>query len=650
MHGFIDKTRLALAAMVAITLVFPPGSPVVPAASAYAAPVTQNVSAEIVQPAPAVRAGDAIAIAVTVSISAPAEYLEVRLRLRTPEGRLIFQKTEIRSEVAEGRHTVEFERSAENPVLTQGRYPVEVRVLATGSDPTNVSGRVLVLDPAAPRQQVAVVARTWAMPLVGRDGRFSVDPAGESGLRRDLTAVASIASEQRAPVALIVAPVLIEELGRAAEGYQTADGQQVLPNAETPADAAATLAALTAARDNGLLTVLDAPYALPDHAGLAAIGAGTDLDAQWARTDSVMLAALRSKTTSQSAYLGETLTDTAVATLARREAPGLLAPSAALEDIEGEPVTGVHPLDGSGTVAIVPDDDASAAIEIGPAEFYDVMFDRIGPDPIVLLVEIGPGSRGSATGVQRALDLIDRSGWLDLTSIDDLAPAGDAVPVRLRSDIESTAPAAHWRTVGEARASLLAYREATGPDDPDVESLSRALLVAESGLWAGANGAWGGALRAREMAEDVTGFVTSEFEKITIDAKDVTLSGSAGDVPFTLVNNTGKHLALTIVATFSDGGAEGIVQRVEVDPMENFITAPVDLRNSMASDLEVTVRSGDIVVARTDVTVRASYIDRLGTVGLVVLVLLVLLLVIRRRIGRPNAATIDGEKSPVSEQ
>ena len=650
MHGFIDKTRLALVAMVTITLVLAPGSRVVPAASAYAAPVTQNVSAEIVQPAPTVRAGEAIAVAVRVSISAPAEYLEVRLRLRTPEGRLIFQKTEIRSEIAEGRHTVEFERSAENPVLAQGRYPVEVRILATGSDPTNVSSRVLVIDPAAPRQQVAVVARTWAMPLVGRDGRFSVDPAGESGLRRDLMTVASIASEQRAPIALIVPPVLIEELGRIAEGYQTADGQPVLPNAETSADAAATLAALTAARDDGLLTVLDTPYALPDHAGLAAIGASTDLDAQWARADSVMLATLRSNTASQTAYLGKTLTTTAVATLARRKTPGLLAPSDAFEHIEGKPATGLHPLDGSGTVTMIPDDDASAAIEIGPAEFYDVMFDRIGPDPIVLLVEIGPGSQGTATSVQRALDLIDRSGWLELTPIEDLALADDTAPVKLRTDIESDAPAGHWRTVGDARASLLAYREAAGPDDPDVESLSRALLVAESGLWAGANGAWGGAARARDMAEDVTGFVASEFEKITIDAKDVTLSGSAGAVPFTLVNNTGKHLALTVVATFTDGSAKEIVQRVEVDPMENFITIPVDLRNSMTSDLEVTVRSGDATVAATDVIVRASYIDRLGTVGMVVLVLLALLLVIRRRIARPNAATIDDEMSPTSEQ
>lgn len=644
------STRLALAAAVAITLMLAPGPGVMPVVPASAAPVTQNVSAEVWQSTPAVAPGEAIALSVTVSLSAPAEYLEVRLRLRTPEGRLIFQKTEIRSEVAEGRHTVEFERSAENPALTRGRYPVEVRILATGSEPTNTSGRVLVIDPAAEPQEVAVVARAWAMPRVDRDGRFTIDPATESGLRQDLTTVASVASSRRAPVALIVAPVLIEELGRTAEGYQTIDGDQVMPNSATPAQAAETLASLVAARDTGFLSLLDTPYALPDNAGLASIGAASDLDPHWTRADSVMTAGLRSSTASQTAYLGRTLTPAAVGTLAGRETPGLLAPASAFSAVDGEPATGLHPLGRSSQVAIIPDEDASAAVEIGAAEFYDVMFDRVGTGPIVLLVDIGPDSHSSATGIQRALELIERASWLRLASIDALVPADGATPVELRGDVESDAPAGHWRTVGSARTSLLAYREATGPEDPDVESLSRALFVAESGLWAGSNSAWSGAGRAREMAEDVAGFVDSEFEKISIDAKDVTLSGSAGDVPFTLLNNTGKRLTLTIVGTFSDGSAEEVVRRVEVDPMENFITVPVDLRNSMASDLEVTVRSGDAVVARTDVTVRASYIDRLGTVGMVVLVLLILLLVIRRRIGRPNAATIEDEMSPDPEE
>ena len=143
------------------------------------------------------------------------------------------------------------------------------------------------------------------------------------------------------------------------------------------------------------------------------------------------------------------------------------------------------------------------------------------------------------------------------------------------------------------------------------------------------------------MVEGVTTFVAGEFGKITFDAKDVTLSGSTGQVPLTLVNNTGKHLTLTIVATFEGGQQGQVEQTVEVDPMQNFITIPVDLRNSMASRLTVAARSGELTVAETSLTLRTSYIDRLATVGLVIIVLLVLLLVIRRRVVPTNAATID---------
>lgn len=649
MHGLIDRYRLALAAAIALSLILAPGSGIAPIESACAAPVTQNVSAEIVQPAPIVHSGEAVSLAVTVSLSAPAEYLEVRLRLRTAGGRLIFQKTEVRSEVSEGRHTVEFERSAEGPALEQGRYPVEVRILATGSEPTHVTGRVLVIDPGAEPQQVAIVARTWAMPVVGPDGRFTVDPAAESGLRQDLTAVATTASSRRAHIGLILAPVLLEELGRTAAGYQTTDGAPVPAEADVPVQAAETLAAISTAREAGFLDLLDTPYALPDHAGLAEIGAEPDLEAHWTRADSVTLAALRASADSPTAYLGQTLTPDAIASLAPREATAVVAPATSFEDLDGELAAGLHPLGGTDVVAIVPDEDGSAALDLGATEFYDLMFDRIDTGPVVLIVDIGPGASGNGASVERALELVERSGWLELAPIGDLRPADDAQPVELCVDAVSDAPASHWENVSAARRALLAYREAVGAEDADVESLSRALLVTESELWAGTNGSWSGAGRARGLAESVSSFIAGEFEKISFDAKDVTLSGTTGDVPFTLVNNTGKHLALTIVATFTDGSSGDIVRRVEVDPMENFVTMPIDLRNSMSSDLEVTVRSGDLVVARTDVTVHASYIDRLGTVAMVVLVLLVLLLVIRRRIGRPNAATIDEMDSPSQE-
>ncbi|MHB1450753.1 MAG: hypothetical protein ACYCXR_02835 [Coriobacteriia bacterium] len=647
MLGFRHRTSTALAAVIAIVLMLASGPDIVAPGRAHAAAAVQDVAIEVSQPTPAVRSGEAIRASVTVSLSTSAEYLEVRLRLRTPQGRLVYQKTEVRSEVAEGRHTITFERAADSQALPQGRYPVEVRVLATGSEPTNASGRVLVLGPGTAAQPVAIVARMWATPAVARDGRFTEDPASQPGLRNDLSFIANLATSRRAPISVIVPPVSLEELGRIAEGYEIVDGAApVAADTVTPADAAQTLQLLASARADGLVTLIDTPYALPDLAGLDTIGASSDLDAHWSRADAVLAATLRAPASSSAAYLGHAPTDEAIATLAARKTTQLIVVQRALEPDGEEPVTGMRPLGDTGITAVIPDEDASAAIDLGPTEFYDVMFDRLGTGPVTLIVDAGPDAGQRAASIQRAIDLVSQADWLELASLDSLEAPADALPTEPASGIDSTAPRTHWDSIAVARGALLAYREAVGATDPDVESSARALLVAESELWAGANGAWARSARARAIADEVTQLVTGEFGKITFDAKDVTLSGSTGELPFTLVNNTGKHLTLTVVATVEGDRAGQVTRIVEVQPMQNFITVPVDLRNSITSRLKVQVYSGEWLVAETALTVRTSYIDRLATVGMVVLVLLVLLVVIRRRVASPNAVTIGDETCP----
>lgn len=643
MLGFTHRSSLALAVAIAIALMLIPGPYIVTPGYAQAASTAQNVIVEVSQPTPAVRAGDAVRVSATVSLSSSAEYLEVRLRLRTPQGRLVYQKTEIRSEVAEGRHTITFERTGDSP-LAQGRYPVEVRVLASGSEPTNASGRVLVLGQDTAPQPVAILARMWATPTVARDGRFTADPATQPDLRNELTFITDLATSRRAPISVIVPPVSLEELGRIAEGYRIVDGEEpVAAGTETPTAAADTLQLLLAARTDGVVTLVDAPYALPDLAGLNAVGASSDLDAHWMRADAVLTATLRAPVASSVAYLGHTPTDEAIATLAARKTTQLIVMQRALESNGDEPITGMRPLGHTGITAVIPDEDASAAVDLGPTEFYDVMFDRLGTGPVTLIVDAGPDAGQRASSIQRAIELVDQADWLELAPLDTLEAPANAEPAELSSGMESTAPRAHWNAIAGARGALLAYREAVGATDPDVESSARALLVAESELWAGANGAWTRSAGARAIADEVTQFVTGEFEKITFDAKDVTLSGSTGELPFTLVNNTGKHLTLTVVATVEGDRAGQITRTVEVQPMQNFITIPVDLRNSLTSRLTVQAYSGEWLVAKTALTVHTSYIDRLATVGMVVLVLLVLLAVIRRRVASPNAVTIGDE-------
>ncbi|MBN2841398.1 MAG: hypothetical protein JXP37_10635 [Coriobacteriia bacterium] len=641
MLGSRHRPALALAAVITLALMLASGSGIVMPEQADAAPADQRVTVEISQPTPAVRSGQSVRAAVTVSLTAPAEYLEIRLRLRTPEGRLVYQKTEVRSEVAEGRHTITFERAADSPALSQGRYPVEVRVLATDSEPTNASGRVLVLERDTPPQKVAIIARVWATPAANRDGSFTVDPATDSGLRDDLTFITGLATSRRAPLSIIVPPVLLEELGRVAEGYRSVDAEApVATDTATATEAAETLQLLASAREGGLVTLVDVPYALPDLAGLRAIGASSDLDTHWTRADAVLTATIRSTAASSAAYLGHAPTDAAITTLAARETERLVIPQRSIVAADEEPVAGVRPLGDTGITAVVPDEDASASVDLGSTEFYDVMFDRLGTGPVALIIDAGSDAGERAASIQHALEMIGRADWLELAPLDALQAPEGATALRTRADIESTAPDSHWDAIARSREALLAYREAAGAEDADVVSSTRALLVAQSELWAGSNGSWARSRRAQDMADEVSTFVAGEFGKIIFDAKDVTLSGSAGEVPFTLVNGTGKHLTLTIVATFEGDRVGQETRTVEVEPMQNFITVPVDLRNSITSRLDVQAVSAGWTVAETSLTVHTSYIDRLAWIGIVVVVLLVLLFVIRRRMGSPNAVTI----------
>ena len=148
------------------------------------------------------------------------------------------------------------------------------------------------------------------------------------------------------------------------------------------------------------------------------------------------------------------------------------------------------------------------------------------------------------------------------------------------------------------------------------------------------------------LAQAATDFVAAQFASVVIDAKDVTLSGRRGDVPFTLMNGTGKTLELTLVASAPQLRVPKPEVLITAQPDENFVTIPVDLRAIISDELRVSVRAGTVTVAETSVTVRASYLDRIATVGIVLVVLVGLLLFIRRRVRTAFAGTIAGSEGP----
>lgn len=603
---------------------------------------TQTVAVAVSQPTPSVTGDGSLRASVQVTLTAPAEYLEVRLRLRQPSGRLIYQKTEVRADLGPGMHTVVYEHDLGGLDLEQGRYPIEVRVLATGSDPTTVNSRLLVVDADASRLPVGVVVRAVAVPTVTTRGAFIVDPMDDTRLRDDLAFVTQLAADRRVPLALAVPPVLIEQLGRAQAGYETTAGISVPADAESPLRTARVLQALESALETGTIDLVDVPYAQPDLARLAAIDAEDDLDRHWARSDAVSAAVLHSATVPGVAYVGDTLTTDAIASLEQRGVRCVLAPPSAIASGEETATPGCYSLPGTDVRVLVLDEAAAEGARSGAEDFYDALFSRLEErGPVVIMLEVGSGDPSSALAVQRAIGWIEDASWLRLSDLESLAGRGDGEEARLARKAAPSSNPAYWEEVRRGREAGLAYANAVDADDEEGQAISRAVLISESSLFPASRSARGAEGHdGRTFTREVLDFVTAQFGLIRIDAKDVTLSGTKGDVPFTLINDTGKHLRLTLKAESSSVLSEASSQDVDIQPTQNFLTVPIDLGNTLSDTLRVEVTAGGLTVTEADVRVRASYIDRLATIGMVVLVLGGLLLFIRKRALSADAGTI----------
>lgn len=653
----MNRTRTRFAAVTACACALAMLVVSAPATAAPPAPPAtapgQQVTVEVTQPSPSVTPDGALRADVTVTTTAPAEYLEVRVRLYSPGGRLVYQKTEVRSDVEAGRHVVGYDHDLGPLGLAPGRYPIEVRVLATGSDPTTVASRLLIVPADTAPVRVAIVAHVAGTPSFGIDGRFTHDPASETRARDDLSFLCELSADRGAPMSLAIMPVLTEQLARIADGYELTDGTVVDAGAETPGRYARTLADLRAAVATGTIDLLDVPYALPDPAGITQLDASSDLDRHWARTDGVSASVLGRDTRSASAFVGEHPDRAGIAAADERGARVIVVSPEALVAEESTATPGCYRLAGADACIVAFDREASSSAALGADVFYDTLYERLGStEPVVIYLQLGPQGPDRAIDAQNVLDWVARASWLEMAP---LAEAAEDEPrtASLAPLPASAAPPLYWDSVAEGRAAAAAYASAVAETDPDAAALGDAMLITESALWAGADGRWAQALEALALADDVREYVTEAFSGITIDAKDVTLSASRGDVPLALTNNTGKRLTLTLVAWSDRISLARPETEISVQPAQNFVTVPVDLGAIIADDLWVTVKAGDVIVAETTVRVRASHLDRLATVGMVVVVLVGLLLFIRRRVRAAIADTIapgtDTDDGPAAE-
>ncbi len=622
------------------------------ATAVTAQPNEQHVDVTLRQGAAAVTPKGTLGVTVRTTLSQPAEYFEVRLRAFRPDGRLLYQKTEVRHDVEAGASEIGFSRELADLSVAPGRYPLEVRVLATGSGPTNVEDRMLVIDPDVPPLPVAVVVRIAETPGLDPTGRFAIDPAARQAPDSAIALSTYLLQRPGARCSLAVAPVTLEEWSRAAAGYEatsSAASQTVPPDSEVPVRYATTLESIAEAVGTGRLQLLDVPYAEPDLAGLAGLEATADLVDHLALGSATFTAALGLEP-SAGATIGGAFTPQAIAPVETAGITHVVVRPGAVRTTGQTTAAGPVAIEDTGLTALVTDAELAVATGNGERAIEDRLFDlafpaqdTARPAAAVALIDVGPET--TAADAIALLDTVQALPWTEAVTAEEASVLRGAATVTLADDAgSSAAPTGYWDEVAGVRRRVHALESAVGATDPVLAEATRSLLIAESGLWENRD-AWergrGYAATARDTADRV-------FSAVTLDVRDVTLADRTGEMPLAVLNASERELSVVVRVNAAAVRPRSFEATLTLAPSDNYLTVPVDLGRAVSDDIHVSVWAGDLRIAESTVTVRASYLDRLAMVGMVIVVLIGLLVFIRRRVSkaalngrgeRPSAAS-----------
>jgi hypothetical protein len=597
---------------------------------------------------------------VTLRISgatrAPIADLEVRFRIRRPSGKLVFQRTVSKSEIPAGPVSITVDKSFRDIDLNEGRYLVDARIVVDAQPPLMVAGRMFVVKPGRAPVPVVIVARFQSTPSTDPEGRFLVDPGVATASRDDVMALTGILSRQPAlRVSIGMPPVLLDDWRRIMSGYtvieQGGEGvRRVDKKAPVVNTYSVALQALRKTVGGKHAELLDIPFADPDLSGLAQMGALPDLSDHFARSASTYQASLGATPAAGTAVLGDAVSSTAAGMLARNHINWTLLAPSAVQGKTATSATGVYAMPNMRMRAIVLDEAAGRMLENRDTPIEDVLdhvFERltspVSGQPLVIPVRLGTGAPTDTGHMESVLAELGRTGWVRFETAGSTARRKPIATVTLKRAPSSgpAAPVGYWDDVQQARTAAHAFVEAVSQRDGDADAALYQALVAESRAWAGADGSWSLADRGRAFAAASQRRSDAVLGKVSASSSNITLSGTTGNMPLVVKNESAKTLSVFVMPS-SGGGATFPYARVKATlrPGDNFITVPVDLgRGGVFSDVKVRVVSGERTLATTSLQVSASYLDRIAMVGSVAVVLAGLLFYIRRKVRSSTADT-----------
>lgn len=586
-----------------------------------------------------------------IRLSQSASYLQARIRLSRPSGRLLYQKTQVLT--APGlAPNARFTRALGDLGLKPGVYPVDLEVRATVGGRTQSAtahSELMVYDPATPPVPLVLAARVSGQPLSDPQGRFVLDPAGYTRAREEADAAAeAVLADANVRLTLSVSPVLLAEWRTISGGYEFAgpEGSTTYQSSDAvPQAYAQTLSRLKAAIATGRLELVSTGYADPDLSDLSRQGLGRDAGVQYATGITSAFASLETTPSTGTVPADGCVPPGAVGALAEQGIGYAIVDARCARSGTATAASGAYPLSATSMRALVTDDPSSAATSsadttVAVHRAFARAVSAGATKPFVVALDLSRARDG--VGMLGAyIEAFVDAPWARLTvGRDATQPAsGTSAVVLTESTHTPAAPEGYWTEAGRARSYAEGMLAALGAGDADASAAQIDSLIAESSSWAGLDDRWLLADRGRSFSAAALRTGGALFSRVTVKVASVTLAGTRGEVPLSIVNASDKTLKVTVRATPSGGvkltGARSVP--VTLRPQENFVQLPVDMQSSFSGNMHVEVVAGDLVIAEDTIPVKASYLDRLVLIGGVVLLLGMMLAFIIRRVRAANA-------------
>ena len=595
-----------------------------------------------------------------VRLDEPASYVQTRLQVRYPTGKLVYQRTMVENSAPKGKLTYSFGRDLEGLDLKPGSYPVKLSVTAdvAGSvEETEVATELLIYDPKATDVPVVLVARVHGVPLSDPGGRFVISPtAPQAEIPRACVdrVSALVLQDPRARIVLGVPPVLLAEWKRLSGGYTLADGGAFpaeSPVARTYGD---TLVRLRAAIDTGRLELVGLGYSDPDLSALVQESLVNDIGPQYQAGVSACFASMETTPSTGTVPAGDCAPQKSLPFLAEEGVEYVITSQSCVTWGKTKSASGAYPVSDTSISALVTDDRGSRAAQRGAAAtgleraFSRLDADDTSPQAFALRIDLGPGMPDATSTVVAVASAYAAEPWARLALARDVRPEAKTSAISLvEAPRGPGVPTEYWKTVRLARAYAKGLLAALGPGGPGVASAQTDSLLAESSAWSGPDGSWAEAARGLALANTALDVAKAGLGDVSIAAEPVTFAGKRGDLPVSITNTT-KNTLKVIVRAAASGDAQvtgNPLIETELRPQETFVQIPVDMRSALSSKLKVEVLAGEVVLAHTTVAVQASYLDRIAIIGGIVLVLCVLLVFIVRRVRTAEKADDDRRDS-----